>query len=70
MTSLSEPIHTVLVVDDDPDLLSLTVDVLKMAGYTVLSTVDPRHALRLARTRRVVPTLAMPAVDPSFQISP
>jgi two-component system, cell cycle sensor histidine kinase and response regulator CckA len=50
MTSSSEPPHTILVVDDDREVLSLAVDVLKMAGYTVLSTIDPRHALRLART--------------------
>jgi DNA-binding NtrC family response regulator len=43
------PTETILVVDDDPDVLSLTVDILEMAGYTVLSTADPRHALRLAR---------------------
>ena len=49
MAPLSMPTETILVVDDDPDVLSLTVDILEMAGYTVLSTADPRHALRLAR---------------------
>ena len=49
--SLSKPIHTILVVDDDDEVLTLAVDVLEMAGYTVLSTPDPRHALRLIRTR-------------------
>jgi CheY-like chemotaxis protein len=48
--SVSKPSHTVLVVDDDEEVLALTVDVLEMAGYTVLSTPDPRHALRLARS--------------------
>jgi DNA-binding NtrC family response regulator len=48
---LSKPIHTILVVDDDEEVLTLAVDVLEMAGYTVLSTPDPRHALRLIRTR-------------------
>jgi two-component system, cell cycle sensor histidine kinase and response regulator CckA len=42
--------ETILVVDDDPEVLSLAVDILRMAGYTVLGTGDPRHALRLART--------------------
>lgn len=52
MTSLpSKPTESILVVDDDPEVLSLAVDVLQMAGYTVLSTPDPRHALRLVRTR-------------------
>ena len=47
---LSKLTETILVVDDDPEVLSLAVDVLQMAGYTVLSTLDPRHALQLART--------------------
>ena len=50
MTSSSKATHTILVVDDDREVLSLAADVLTMAGYTVLSTLDPRHALRLART--------------------
>lgn len=49
-TPSSKPAETVLVVDDDAEVLSLAVDVLDGAGYTVLSTTDPRHALRLART--------------------
>lgn len=42
--------ETILVVDDDQEVLSLAVDVLQMARYVVLSTDDPRHAVRLART--------------------
>jgi len=49
-TPTSKPPETVLVVDDDPEVLSLAVDILGAAGYTVLSTTDPRQALRLART--------------------
>jgi len=49
-TPPSKPPETVLVVDDDPEVLSLAVDILGGAGYTVLSTTDPRQALRLART--------------------
>jgi hypothetical protein len=49
VASLSKPSHTILVVDDDEEVLALAVDVLEIAGYTVLSTRDPRHALRLAR---------------------
>ena len=48
--SAAKASHTILVVDDDEEVLALTVDVLEMAGYTVLSTPDPRHALRLARS--------------------
>lgn len=46
----SKPAETILVVDDDPNVLSVAVDILEMARYTVLSTVDSRHALPLVRT--------------------
>ena len=49
MAPLPKPTETILVVDDDPEVLALAVDILEMAGYTVLNTLDPRHALRLAR---------------------
>lgn len=45
-----KPAKTILVVDDDQEVLALATDILQMAGYTVLSTADPRHALRLVRT--------------------
>ncbi len=45
----STPAETILVVDDDPNVLSVAVDILEMARYTVLSTADSRHALRLVR---------------------
>jgi two-component system, cell cycle sensor histidine kinase and response regulator CckA len=41
---------TILVVDDDEEVLSLAVAALELTGYTVLSTPDPRYALRLARS--------------------
>jgi two-component system, cell cycle sensor histidine kinase and response regulator CckA len=46
----SKPAETILVVDDDPEVLTLVVDILEMARYTVMSTADPRQALRLVRT--------------------
>jgi CheY-like chemotaxis protein len=45
-----KPAESILVVDDDPEVLALAVDILEMARYTVLSAADPRHALRLVRT--------------------
>lgn len=42
--------ESILVVDDDPEVLALATDILQMAGYSPLSTDDPRHALRLVRT--------------------
>ena len=44
------PTETILVVDDEPEVLSLVEDTLRGLGYTVLSTDDPQAALRLART--------------------
>jgi CheY-like chemotaxis protein len=50
MASLQlKPAETILVVDDDPDVLAVTVEILRLAGYTVLGTVDPYQAIRLAR---------------------
>lgn len=41
--------ETILVVDDDAEVLSVAVDLLRMKGFTVLSAGDTREALRLAR---------------------
>jgi two-component system, cell cycle sensor histidine kinase and response regulator CckA len=49
--SSSKPAETILLVDDDPEVLSLAADILRAAGYAVLSTRDSREALRIARTR-------------------
>ncbi|HEY4908716.1 MAG TPA: response regulator, partial [Methylomirabilota bacterium] len=42
--------ETILVVDDDAEMLSFVGDALQMYGYTVLATTDPREALRWGRT--------------------
>ena len=44
-----KPAETILVVDDDPEVLALAVDILELSRFAVLSTADPRHALRLVR---------------------
>jgi len=43
-----EPRETILVVDDDPGVLSMASDILRAVGYRVFSTGDPSEALRLA----------------------
>jgi len=50
-TPSSKPTETILIVDDDPEVISMASDILRMTGYTVLSTGDPREALRFARSR-------------------
>src|SRR5260370_9802429 len=42
--------ETIVVVDDEPEVLSMTAAFLRVKGYSVVSTGDPREALRLART--------------------
>ena len=42
--------ETILVVDDEPEVLAVAVDMLEAKGYTILHTGDPLEALRLART--------------------
>jgi CheY-like chemotaxis protein len=49
-SSASVPTETILVVDDDSEVLSVAEDMLRTMAYTVISTVDPRGALRFART--------------------
>ena len=44
-----KPKETILVVDDDPEVLSVAVDLLRMKDFTVLSAGDTREVLRLAR---------------------
>ena len=62
----SKPAETILVVDDHPDVLSLVVDILEMARYTVLSTADPRHALALVRTHAESINLLLTDVEMPF----
>ena len=39
--------HRILVVDDEPDVLAVLVDVLEAAGYSPWYTADGREAARL-----------------------
>ena len=50
-TAASKPSQTILVVDDEPEVLSMAADLLRMIGYTVLSAGDSLEAIRIARTR-------------------
>lgn len=46
------PNETVLIVDDDPELLKLTKDSLAKAGYRVLTSADGAGARQVARDER------------------
>jgi CheY-like chemotaxis protein len=56
----------ILVVDDEPDLLKVTLFRLKKTGYEVYSAADGQEALEIAR--RVIPDLIildvyLPTID-------
>ncbi len=56
----------VLIVDDDPALRRLALDVLKDAGHELLEAPDGARALRLLQERAVdvvVSDLRMPELD-------
>lgn len=58
--------RTILVVDDEPDLLELLEVNLKAAGYAVLTAGDGAEALRKARDRLpdlIVLDLMLPEID-------
>ncbi len=54
---------TVLVVDDEPDILAVVRGILETKGYTVLDTGDPHQALRWA-TQRTVDLLLTDVIMP------
>ena len=55
--------HRILVVDDEPDVLAVLVDVFEAAGYSPWYTADGREAARLLETTDfdvVVSNILMP----------
>ena len=48
--------ETVLIVEDEEEILNISRTVLERAGYTVLSTSNPDTALRLAVEHEGAPT--------------
>ncbi|MDQ6742130.1 MAG: response regulator transcription factor [Candidatus Dormibacteraeota bacterium] len=60
------PVKTVLVADDEPQIVQLVRDYLEHGGFAVLVARDGVSALELARSRRpdlVVLDLGLPALD-------
>ena len=46
--------ETILVVEDDPDVRSFTIEMLRELGYTVLATTDGQSALRMLDAHREI----------------
>src|SRR5215211_3625004 len=58
--------RTILVVDDEPEILTITRDYLDRAGFRVIVASDGDTALRLARMERpslLVLDLMLPGMD-------
>jgi DNA-binding response OmpR family regulator len=56
----------ILVVDDEPKIVSLARDYLEHSGFTVLTAADGREAVETARRRRpalIVLDLGLPSLD-------
>ena len=57
---------TVLVVDDEPQILQLVRDYLEHGGFTVVTAAEGSTALRVAATQHpdlVILDLALPGID-------
>jgi DNA-binding NtrC family response regulator len=60
--------QTVLVVDDDPHVLSVTEHMLRRGGYSVIAAPDPLEALEKSRAFQgeihlLLTDVTMPAMD-------
>ncbi|HXA29949.1 MAG TPA: response regulator transcription factor [Candidatus Angelobacter sp.] len=61
-----QPVRTVLVVDDEPEIVRLVRDYLERAGFGVATAADGEQALRTAQRVRpdlVVLDLGLPGLD-------
>jgi PAS domain S-box-containing protein len=59
--------ETILLVEDEPDILRLTARILERQGYTVLAAPTPGEAIRLAKEHAgVIPLLVTDVVMPEM----
>jgi len=57
---------TILIVDDEPDILRLTSLRLKKLGFNVITAVDGREAVRVAKSKKpdlILLDLALPLLN-------
>jgi DNA-binding response OmpR family regulator len=65
-TGLADPMKKILVVEDDPDIVEISHDYLKAAGYSVVTAVDGVKGLAVARREKpdlIVLDLMLPEMD-------
>ncbi len=66
MTIMTKPVHKILVVDDDPEILEVIADVLREGGYAVDTAPDGTKAIKSIDAEfydLIVTDLKMPKVD-------
>jgi len=68
--SQTPPRETILVVDDEGEVLALVMDILQGEGYSVLGASDPREALRLSRMQSESIDLLLTDVAMPFMTGP
>jgi len=59
-------VYTVLITDDDPDVLSVLAAILRAPGYTVVTATDGYDAIRILADRHIdllLTDLRMPGLD-------
>ena len=64
-------VHTILVVDDEPELREVVAAALSEADYTILTAADGYEAIRLLSERwidLIITDVMMPGVD-GFQLA-
>jgi len=67
LARLSEPVRTLLIVDDDQEVRDLETEILSQQGYDVLQAASVAEALRVAASTSaidlLITDLAMPEAD-------
>lgn len=49
---MGENLHTILVIDDDPDYLNIVTTILESGGYEVITATDPETGSRMAAEKK------------------
>lgn len=60
------PQKTILIVDDEPDLIEIAQTYLEEAGYRIFSATDGLKGLEMAKTEKpnlILLDIAMPGID-------